>query len=171
MLAGAKTKGGTDGDWILPKQQGTIVVREFKEINNGLKKSVLFVGEVLESHAKEAGAVTQPAGTRVKIIYALSKRDWAIDNLKTDIVNMTGIDEKSLSPKDLAELFRVIFVDGSMTGYAVNFSSELKTTDKDGKPRATPLTKVYFREATGEINEESAVKARAEKIKAELKAA
>ena len=158
-LAGAKTQGESDGDFILPDQQGSIVVHKFILKQKQLKTTVIFVGQILESNATKAGALVQMPQAMVKNLYLLSKYDWAIDHLKTDMVNMLGVDEKEMSPAKLAELFKDVFEDGQMKGAVVNFRSYEIT--RPGKPT---LTKVLFSEAVGDVNSEKAIAARAATI-------
>lgn len=171
MLADAQTQGSSDGDYFQPNQQGSIVIHKLIDKQKAAKRSVILVAEILESNAKVAGAVVQAPGTKVKKIYALSKYDWAINELKTDLVNAIGADEKSLSKNDIGEIFKNVFEGNALAGVVVNFnSSEMK---RDGKPT---LTKVVFSEARGpvdasgtptkgHINEESLVAARAAKVR------
>ena len=168
-LAKAKTKtgGSKDGDWFLPNQQGSVIVRKVSIHERGLKKTVWIGYEILESNAKVAGVPVQAPGTKVKTAYALHTKEWIIDGLKTDLVNMIGIDEKNLSPADVEEIFKSVFEDKVLVGTVANFSTSLKTHTKDGTLMKTTMTQIYFSEARGEINSEAAIKARAAKIAAE----
>lgn len=159
-LAKAKTLGRNDGDFFNPDQQGTLIIHELVHNVNGVKQSVILVGEILESHAKTPDAKVQAPGTKVKKVYALSKRDWAMDELKTDLLGVAGVDEKTVSPADLEEMFAQVFnpEERILEGVAVNFNTSKK--ERDGKQT---LTKIYFNEAKGDINgQEQLAKRRAE---------
>ena len=131
-LAGAKTRGGaSDGDYILPNQTGTLVIHRLINKQTSLKRTVILVGEILTSRAKVEGAKLQPKGTKVKKIYALSKFDFHINMLKTDLVRIVGADEKEMTPKQVAELFKAVFEDGQLKGVVCSFDSFTKL--REGK--------------------------------------
>lgn len=168
-LAKAKTLGRNDGDFFNPNQQGTFVINELIHNVNGVKQSVILTGTILESNAKTADAKVQAAGTKVKKIYALSKRDWAMDELKTDLLAIAGVDEKTVSPAELEEMFGQAFDPEQrvLEGVAVNFNTSVK--EREGKQT---LTKIYFSEAKGDINgQEQLSKRRAEIVASRVKKA
>lgn len=173
MLADANRQGGSDGEFIKADTQGSMVLHKLIVKNNKLKKTVILVGEVLTSDATVAGVTPQLPGCKVKQIYMLTKYDWAIDNLKTDLLNIIGVDEKGMSPDDVKELFACAFEGekdektgvrpgiSAFRGAVANFRG-YKVTDRGaGKP---DLSKVSFSEAKGEINSPEAIAARAAKI-------
>lgn len=143
-LADAKMQGTQDGDYISAGQRGSIVIHAVKDISKGLKKTVILIGEILESHPKEAGAFLQKPGTPIKKLYPLTKWDWVIDELKTDLVNITGADAKTMSPEDLKLMFKGVFEDKMLRGVVANFDAKL--VKREGKP---DLTKVSFSEPAG----------------------
>lgn len=149
-LAKAKSLGRNDGDFFNPNQQGTFVIHELIHNVNGVKQSVILSGVILESHAKTPDAKLQAPGTKVKKIYALSKRDWAMDELRTDLLAIAGVDEKTVSQADLEEMFEEVFDPEKriLDGVAVNFNTSEKV--REGKQT---LTKIYFSEAKGDIND------------------
>jgi hypothetical protein len=159
MLADAKTRGSKDGDFINPNQQGALIIHKLIDHQKAAKRSVILVAEVLEASAKVAGAQVQAPKSKVKKVYSLSKYDWAIDELKTDLINMSGADEKTLSKNAISEMFKEVFENNALAGVVVGFeASELK---REGKPT---LTKVNFSEVTGDINSPEAIAARAKTI-------
>lgn len=166
LVANAKTQGTSDGDYFLSNQQGAMVVEKLIEKTTGLRKTVILAGTILEAHPKKAGGQAQTPGTKVKKIYSLSKYDWAIDELKTDIVKMSGIDEKSLSPNDVASMFKEVFVNDALKGVVVTFNS--RDVVREGKPT---LCKVDFGEPPGDntdpkhVNHPDNIAARAANIK------
>ena len=171
MLAAAKTLGSKDGDYFNADQQGVVVFHRpiFKEDRRSGKKTVILVSEILEAHAKVADAKVQAPGTKVKKIYAISKRDWAIDELKTDLLHVLGVDPKTISDEQLEETFAVAFEGeevngkrsgvGELTGIAANFD----TTSKPREGKVT-LTQIYFKAASDELNSPEKVAQRREKI-------
>lgn len=172
MLANANRQGGSDGDFIKADTQGSMILHKLIVKKNKLKVTVIMVGEILTADATEAGVQPQLPGAKVKQIYMLSKYDWAVDNLKTDLLNIIGVDEKGMKPEDVEDLFACAFEgiadkDGNRPGVSAfkgcvaNFRG-YKVTDRGaGKP---DLSKVTFSEAKGEINTEAAIAARAAKI-------
>lgn len=172
MLADANRQGGSDGEFIKSDTQGSIILHKLIVKTNKLKKTVILVGEILEAHATVAGVQPQLPGCKIKQIYQLTKYEWAIDNLKTDLLNIIGIDEKGMSPEDVTELFACAFEgeadkDGKRPGVSAfkgavaNFRGYKVTDRGEGKP---DLSKVTFSEAKGEINSREAIAARAAKI-------
>lgn len=170
MLAEAKTQGSKDGDFVLPNQKGVLLLHGALYVNKGVKQSAILVGEVVESNAKLAGATVQTPGTKVKKIYSLSKFDWAINELRTDLVRIMGLDEKSLSPAQIEEIFADVFEGAArkgpnpeasiLRGVLCGFDSSVIDRSAKGKE---PLTKVSFFEVT-KGNEESEIDARKAKI-------
>lgn len=159
-LAEAKTQGSRDGDFLLPNQKGIILLHGAIHLSRPTKQTAILVGEIVEAHAKVAGAVVQTPGTKVKVIYALSKYDWAINELKTHLVQIMGLDEKSLSPAQVENIMADVFEGPAdekgkrsgvpsqeksiLRGVLCTFDSIIKTT-KAG----VDMTKVSF----GEVSE------------------
>jgi hypothetical protein len=188
LLAAAPTRGTKDGDFFLPNQKGSMVLHGVIYLNKGPKQTAILVGEIVDSHAKVAGAKTQAPGTKVKKVYALSKREWAIAELKTDLVRIMGLDEKALAPNQIAEIFADVFEgeadkDGKRGGPNIEKSilrgviTGFDTSQVDrsakraaGNAGAVDLTDINFFEiSAGNTAEE--VAARKTKMDAELKKA
>lgn len=163
MLASAKTLGSKDGDYFAPGQQGVFVVTKlvFKINKKKAKQTAIIVGKILESNPKEAGGKVQTPGTRVKNIYQLSKFDWAADRLKTDLLKMAGIDEKTVSEDELEVMFDEAFgkppedpkdesgvcTGGALLGVCVAFDTY--TVDRSAKGKQN-ITNISFGEISGE---------------------
>lgn len=172
LLARAKTQGGSDGEFIKANTQGSVVLEKLIVKTTGLKKTVILVGHILEANATEAGVQPQLSGCKVKQLYMLTKYDWAIDALKTDLVNIIGIDEKAMSPEQVEEMMACAFEGmkndkgvrpgvSAFKGCVANFRG-YKVTDRGaGKP---DLSKVTFSHAEGEINSEENIAKRAAAI-------
>jgi hypothetical protein len=171
----AKTKdarriGGNDGEFFAPDTKGQFVINKLILKKGKLgKKTVILVGQILEAHATEAGARVQLPGCAVKQLYMLTKYEWAIDSLMNDLLNIIGVDEKSMSPEDLEELFTSAFEGeknekgdrpgvSAFRGCAANFRGYTVTERGEGKK---DLDKVEFSEAKGEINSPEKIKERA----------
>lgn len=172
MLADANRQGSSDGEFIKADTQGSIVLHKLIVKSHKMKKTVILVGEILAADATVAGVTPQLPGCKVKQLYLLTKYDWAIDQLKTDLLNIIGVDEKGMSPDDVKELFACAFegeADASgkrpgvsaFKGCAANFRGYKVTDRGPGKP---DLSKVSFSEAKGEVNSPEAIAARAAKI-------
>ena len=171
LIASAQTQGSKDGDFILPNQKGILLLHGAIYLNRGVKQTAIIVAEVVESNAKIAGATVQTPGTKVKKIYSLSKYDWHINQLKTDLVRIMGLDENELSPKQIEDIMADVFEGSARKGPDINESilrgvlcgfdsSTLSRADK-GK---TDITKVAFFEVT-QGNEQKDVEARKAKLK------
>lgn len=173
LLARAKTQGGSDGEFIKANTQGSVVIEKLIVKTTGLKKTVILVGSILTADATEAGVSPQLPGCKVKQLYMLTKYDWAIDALKTDLVNIIGIDEKGMSPEQVEEMMACAF-EGEMNektgerpgvsafkGCVANFRGYLVKDRGAGKP---DLSKVSFSHAEGEINSEANIAKRATAI-------
>ena len=180
MLSKAQTKsrGGKDGDYFNAHQQGVMVITKLEYFKIKAKEMVILAGVVFESNAKQADAKLQPPGTKVKRIYPLSKRDWAIDDLRTDLLSIAGTDEDSMSPAQLEEMFADAFEGsvpegskerpgvGDLIGVACTFNTVLK--EREGKHG---ITNVYFdvvepenEDGSGGLNDNELVSARKKKI-------
>lgn len=146
-LAEAKTRGSNDGDFFNPDQQGSLVIHKIVDHVKASKRTVILVGEILESNAKTPEAIVQKPGTKVKRIYQLSVHQWHIDELKTDLVRIIGIDEKSMSANDIGEMFKEVFENQMLTGVVTNFNTKSKV-----RPGKQTLTDIYFSEPAGDIN-------------------
>lgn len=146
-LAEAKTRGSSDGEFFNPDQQGSLVIHKIVDHMKASVRTVILVGEVLESNAKTTDAIVQKPGTKVKRIYQLSVRKWAIDELKTDLVRIIGIDEKSLSANEIGEMFKEVFENQMLTGVVTNFNTKKKL-----RPGKVTLTEIEFSEPAGDIN-------------------
>lgn len=193
MLEAAKIKGSRDGDYFLPHQKGLMVIERLIDLDQANKRTIILVGEVLESNAKVSGAATQPAGTKVKRLYPLSKREWAIDDLKTDIVKICGADPKKMTGEEIKAMMRDCFAvqnakgeyesseTAALCGVVVTFDTTLNETKKDGSKRTTPIVNVFFGEASGpvdkdgvptdaHVNSAAKIEARAKAIKEKLAA-
>lgn len=157
MLAEAQTQGKSEGEYFNPGQQGSILIHKIIDHQKGAKRSVILLSEIVESNPTSAkyAAKVQTKGTKVKKVYALSKYDWAINQLKTDLISMAGIDEKSVSPAQLTEMFKEVFEEKVLEGVICNFrTEELERKDK------TSLTQVYLSEAPESQNTEEKLKER-----------
>lgn len=173
MLAEAQTQGSKDGDFISPNQQGVLLLHGVIHHSRGTKQSAILVGEIVESKAKIAGAVVQTPGTKVKKVYALSKFDWAINELKTDLVRIMGLDEKKLSPAQVEEIFADVFEGAERKGPKIENSVlrgclcafDTSVIDRSAKGKE-PLTKVSFGEVSeANGNSEQDINARKAKLK------
>lgn len=178
MLANAKTLGSKDGDFFTPGQQGLLVITKLIYQVKKAKQTAIIVGKILESHAKDAEGKVQNPGTKVKKVYALSKFDWAIDQLKTDLLKMAGVDEKTLSPNDLEQVFKEAFGEtdemgtgvcknGALLGVVVSFD-----TSKVERPGKQTLTNIHFGEVSsepGQLNDPVKVAERRKEIAEEAK--
>jgi len=138
-LAAAKTNSRNDGEFFLGNTAGTVVLHGILNKQSTLKKTVILFAEILESKAKLAGGPTQTKGTRVKKIYSLSTYEWHLNELKTDLVNIVGADEKSMTPNQMAELFKDVFEANQLKGVLAGFNVTKKA--REGK---TALDKTYF---------------------------
>lgn len=157
----ARRKGGNDGEFINTNTRGQMVIDKLILKKGKLgKKTVILVGKILESHATEAGAKVQLPGCAVKQLYMLTKYEWAIDNLMNDLLNIIGVDEKTMKPEELEELFTCAFEGeanekgerpgiSAFRGVVANFRGYTVTDRGEGKK---DLDKVEFSEAKGEIN-------------------
>lgn len=159
MLANAKRQGNNDGDFINPGQQGVFCIEKLIFQETPLKKTAVLVASIVESHAKDATAKLQAPGTRVKKIYPLSKYEWVANELMTDLLNIAGVDEKTISPVELEGVFADVFEGsagpdgkrsgvGALVGVQCTFNS--KAVERAGKHN---LTKVYFGEVSSEPGE------------------
>jgi hypothetical protein len=183
MLAGAKTLGAKDGDYFAPGQQGIFCVTKliWKINKKKAKQTVIIVGKIIESHAKDADGKVQNPGTKVKQMYLLSKYDWAIDRLKTDLLRMAGIDEKTVSEEELETMFDEAFgkppedpkdesgicVGGELLGVCVAFDTS--TIERTGK---TSITNITFREVSseeGQMNHPDKIAERRKELAEEVK--
>lgn len=159
-LAGAKTRGASDGDYFLPDQTGTLVIHGLINKQTTLKRTVILLGEIVEAKSKLANGPVQAPGTKVKKIYSLSKFTFHMDMLKTDLIRILGMDEKTVTPQQVSDIFRSCFEGGALTGVMAGFSSSQKL--REGK---VPINEVYFShvdESAG--NAESEIAARAAAI-------
>lgn len=172
LIAKAKTQGGSDGEFIKAKTQGSIVLEKLILKTTGLKKTVILVGHILEANATEAGVTPQLPGCKVKQLYMLTKYDWAIDALKTDLVNIIGIDEKGMEPEQVEEMMACAFEGvanekgerpgvSAFKGCVANFRGYVVTDRGPGKP---DLSKVVFSHAEGDINSSENIEKRAAAI-------
>lgn len=159
-LAAAKTNGSNDGDYIAPGQTGSILIHGMINKQSSTKRTVILVGEVASSKAKVSGAVTQTPGTKVKKIYSLSKYDWHLNMLKTDLINIVGADEKDMTPKQVAELFRDVFESNALKGVLCSFDSFSKA--REGKAAIDGCNFDHLDEKQG--NSEKEIADRAAKI-------
>lgn len=173
LIAAAKTQGGSDGEFIKANTQGSIVLEKLILKVTGLKRTVILVGHILEANATEAGVQPQLPGCKVKQLYMLTKYDWAIDALKTDLVNIIGIDEKNMSPEEVEEMMACAFEGmpdekgvrpgvSAFRGCVANFRGYKVTDRGPGKP---DLSKVSFSHAEGEINSQENIEKRAAEIR------
>lgn len=163
-LAAAKTKGSSDGDYFNPNQKGVVLLHGVKLIQKATKQTAIIIGEIVESNAKVAGAKLQTPGTKVKRIYPLSKYDWAIDDLKTDLVRIMGLNEKDLAPNAIASIFKDVFEGtaeagggkgpdfekGILRGVLVGVDTSVYDRSSKGK---VDLTNVNFFEVEGNTPE------------------
>jgi hypothetical protein len=156
-LAAEKSGGSSDGDYILADQTGVILLHGVINKTTGLKKTVILVGEIVKAQAKVQGGPVQAAGTKVKKIYSLSKFEFHLKMLKTDLVNITGLDEKEVTPKQTAELFQGCFESDGLKGVLCSFSSF--SVKREGKPNIDKVVFGHMSEKQGNSDEEIAKRA------------
>lgn len=159
-LAAAKTNGTSDGDYVAPGQVGTVLLHGVINKQTSTKRSVILVGEIASAKAKVSGATTQNAGTKIKKIYSLSKYDWHLNMLKTDLINIVGASEKDMTPKQVAEMFKDVFEGGALKGVLCSFDSFSKA--REGKAAIDGCNFGHLDEKQG--NSEKEIAARAGKI-------
>lgn len=156
-LAAAKTKGSSDGDYILPNQTGVVMFHGIINKQNDLKRTVILIGEIVSAKSKVAGGPVQAPGTKVKKIYSLSKWEFHMDMLKTDLINICGLDEKNMSPAQVAEMFRRVFELGALKGVVAGFSSTQKL--REGKASIDVTYFNHLDESAGNSDEQIAERA------------
>lgn len=126
---------------------GTYLIHKMFEHNGLGGTSVIVEGEVVEAQSKVAGGFTPKPGTKYKKVYALSKYPTvAPGQLKSDILNICGLDEETITKKDLVNVMSDIFKNEKssmyrLSGVLVNFNT--KTIDRSAKGK-TDLTSVKF---------------------------
>jgi len=185
MLAAAKTLGSKDGDYFAPGQQGVFVITKliFKINKKKAKQTAIIVGKILESNPKEAGGKVQNPGTKVKNIYQLSKYDWAADRLKTDLLKMAGIDEKTVSEEELEVMFDEafgkspedpkdesgIYTGGELLGVCVAFDTFTVDRSEKGKRNITNISFSEISSESGQLNELDKIEARRKELVEEAK--
>lgn len=178
MLANAKTLGSKDGDFFAPGQQGLLVITKLIYQQKKAKQTAIIVGKILESHAKDAEGKVQNPGTKVKKVYSLSKFDWAIDQLKTDLLKMAGVDEKTLSPNDLEKVFEEAFgatdemgtgvcKGGALLGVVVAFDTS--AVHREGKQTLTNINFAEVSSEPGQLNDPAKVEERRKELLEEAK--
>lgn len=185
MLASAKTLGSKDGDYFAPGQQGAFVVTKlvWKINKKKAKQTVIIIGKILESNPKEAGGKVQTPGTKVKVIYQLSKYDWAIDRLKTDLLRIAGIDEKTVSEEELETMFDEAFgkppedpkdesgicTGGELLGVCAGFDTYTIDRSDKGKQSITNITFSEISSEPGQMNDPEKVAERRRQLAEEAK--
>lgn len=122
MVKNAQTQAQREGDYLLPYQRGTLLIKSVEAKTGQGGKFVVTLGKIVSVVATKEGKPTQPVGSMAKIwrgLYGNAKKVSAnFANLKSDIMAITGCSED-----DLGEALSVVFGDDS-EGLTDNASEE-----------------------------------------------
>lgn len=155
-----KRKKNYDSEWFAPNQKGKAVITNIQSVNKDGVTNIFLEAKILESRPKTQGAPIQEKGTKVKKMYGPFKKWWK-DELMNDLLNIAGLEGNE--GETVNYLASALGNPCGIVGVAFNFDTSLLTNDKEGKPRATPITIVKFSEAKDD-NEEAQVAARKKEI-------
>lgn len=161
-LAEAKYAPQSNSEYILPGQRGKAVVKEVINKSDGIKTSVILVGQITEASSKLVGGATQAPGTDVKLVYSVSKYAFHIDKLLTDLCNIMGVDPKKVPKGDLPKMLRAAVSEQALKGVLFGFDSYIKSRADKGKEDITVVVLSHIPEGQG--NSEAEVAARAKSL-------
>jgi hypothetical protein len=155
-LAAEKASGQRGGEFIAPEQRGTIMLHGVMQKTSGLQTFAILVGEIVNAESTNGGRAQLP-GTLIKKVFCLSKYPFHLKMLKTDLVNVTGLNEKEVTQKQTAELFKGCFEDDGLKGVLCSFVC--KTVKREGKPDISNTHFTHLSEKQGNSDDEIAKRA------------